>query len=196
MIWHLTWTGYVVVGNINALRWIIKRPFEFHIGRIRIHCASYLRLFLFRNTINTRLIRTTRRCIWGFRPKFYRFIGVISDMPRQSRTNAHMSHVSNDDAWETEIEKEKKRVNKFTIRDKIDNNNVYTWGGEQLGTVRAMSRPNHHFHFQKKNQFPSKLIILYLYLQFMLIRSFTHDAAHGTHDARDWRRRHPSNRSG
>lgn len=81
-------------------------------------------------------------------------------------------------------DREKKRVNKFTIRDRIDNNNVYTWGGEHLGTVRAMSRPNHHLHFHKKNQFPPKLIILYLYLQFMLSRSFTHTR----HDAWHTRR--------
>lgn len=62
---YLTWTGYMIAGYINAFGWGIKGPFKFNVWRICINTASYLCLFLFCNTVNTWLIRTTRWCIWN-----------------------------------------------------------------------------------------------------------------------------------
>lgn len=63
---YLTWTGYMIAGYVNAFSWIIKGPFKFNVRWICINAASYLRLFLFRNTVNTRLIWAAWRCIYFF----------------------------------------------------------------------------------------------------------------------------------
>lgn len=62
----LTWTCHMVARHINTFRWIIKRPFKFHVSRICIDATSYLSLLLFRHTVHTRLIWTARWCVWYF----------------------------------------------------------------------------------------------------------------------------------
>lgn len=60
----LTWTRYMITGHVNTFGWIIEGPFKFNVRRICINAASYLSLFLFRNTVDTGLIWAAWRCIY------------------------------------------------------------------------------------------------------------------------------------
>lgn len=51
--------------HVNALRRVIKSPFELDLRRIGVHNALDLRILLFGYTVHSRLIRCTGGSIWN-----------------------------------------------------------------------------------------------------------------------------------
>ena len=60
----ITETRDMTGSHVNALRWVIKSPFEIHLWRVSVHNALDLRILLLGHTVYSRLIWCTGRSIW------------------------------------------------------------------------------------------------------------------------------------
>lgn len=59
--------GDMTGGNVDALGGIVEGPAELNLGRVRVHLARYVCLFLLRHAVNLRLIRLAGRRDWNIK---------------------------------------------------------------------------------------------------------------------------------